>query len=82
VSEYTVFPFADLKGYDNMTPTLGTCFANTTALPINNTLFGLVDACTQENRECCYDVANAGDQVSCVAASPIPMYTQACKQRH
>ena len=73
---YTVFPLADLEGYDDMTPTLGTCFANTTGLPINNTLFG----CTQKNGECCYDAANVGDQVSRVAASPIPMHTLACKQ--
>ncbi|DBB17410.1 TPA: hypothetical protein ACH3X3_014441 [Trebouxia sp. C0006] len=64
VSEYTVFPFADLEGYDDMTPTLGTCFVNTTGLSINNTLFGLVDGCTQQNRECCYDAANVGDQES------------------
>ncbi len=68
VSEYTVFPFADLEGYDDMTPTLGTCFVNTTGLSINNTLFGLVDGCTQQNRECCYDAANVGDQVSGVCS--------------
>lgn len=62
VSKYTVFPFADLEGYNDMTPTLGTCFANTGGLSINNTLFGLVDACTQKNEECCYDAANVGDQ--------------------
>ncbi len=76
VSEYSVFPFADLEGYDDMTPTLGTCFANTTGLSINNTLFGLVDACTQKNEECCYDAANVGDQVSSICSkSYINAYT-------
>ncbi|KAA6418535.1 MAG: hypothetical protein FRX49_11481 [Trebouxia sp. A1-2] len=65
LSNYTVFPFADLEGYDDMTPTLGTCFANTTGLPISPpTLTGLVDACTQQNGLCCYKGSGAGDQES------------------
>ena len=68
MSEYSVFPFADLEGYDDMTRTLGTCFVNTTGPSINNTLFGLVDGCTQQNGECCYDAANVGDQVSGVCS--------------
>jgi len=64
VSEYSVFPFADLEGYDDMTPTLGTCFANTTGLSINPTLTGLVDACTQQTGLCCYTASGAADQVN------------------
>ncbi len=51
-----------------MTPTLGTCFANTTSLSISPTLTGLVDACTQQNGLCCYKAANASDQVNPVLA--------------
>lgn len=70
LSNYTVFPFADLEGYDDMTPTLGTCFANTTGLPISPpTLTGLVDACTQQNGLCCYKGSGAGDQVNNVQAA-------------
>ena len=68
LSNYTVFPFADLEGYDNMTPTLGTCFANTSGVSISPTLTGLVDACTQQNGLCCYKAANANDQVNLVLA--------------
>jgi hypothetical protein len=68
VPNYTVFPLADLEGYDDMTPTLGTCFANTTSLSISPTLTGLVDACTQQNGLCCYKAANASDQVNPVLA--------------
>ena len=68
MSEYTVFPFADLEGYDDMTPTLGTCFANTTGLSISPTLTGPVDACTQQPGSCCYKAANASDQVNLVLA--------------
>ena len=68
LSSYTIFPFADLEGYDDMTPTLGTCFANTTGLSISPTLTGLVDACTQQNGLCCYKAANASDQVNLVLA--------------
>ncbi len=68
VSNYTVFPFADLEGYDDMTPTLGTCFANTTGVSISPTLTGLVDACTQQNGLCCYKASSAGDQVKLAQA--------------
>jgi len=47
-----------------MTPTLGTCFANTTGLSINPTLTGLVDACTQQTGLCCYTASGAADQVN------------------
>ncbi len=68
LSNYTIFPFADLEGYDDMTLTLGTCFANTTGLSISPTLTGLVDACTQQNGLCCYKAVNASDQVNLVLA--------------
>ena len=68
LSNYSVFPFADLEGYDNMTPTLGTCFANTSGVSISPTLTGLVDACTQQNGLCCYNAANASDQVNLIQA--------------
>ncbi len=63
VSEYSSFPLADIQNYDDMTPTLGTCFANTTGLSSNATLAGLVDACTERNVHCCYDATSAGTQV-------------------
>ena len=63
--EYSVFPYADLQHFDDMNPTLGSCFPEGSSLETNETLAGLVTSCAQSNTLCCYS-ANAGDQASIV----------------
>ncbi len=60
---YTTLPYADLQNYDDMTPTLGSCFTDAAGLNINATVAGLVNSCLNEENLCCYDAAAADDQV-------------------
>ena len=64
LSDYTVFPYADLQNQNDMTPSLGSCFANSTGLGISTALTGQVHECMAKNTLCCYAAADGQVTVS------------------
>ena len=67
LSDYTVFSYADLQNHNDVTPSLGSCFATTSGLNITSGVMQQVNACMAKNTLCCY--AAAANQVRAGLAS-------------
>ena len=75
LTDYTVFPFTDLRYYNDMRPLLGTCFANATGLAITPEMMQQVDDCAP--RICCY---TPDDQVGPVPCQDTCTQTCTCSE--